>query len=71
MADEYVTHDEMDAATRHDGVGVALIYVTTILLLVGIYLMQAAAKDKFNTGMFGGGAAPAPAGAPAPAPATK
>jgi hypothetical protein len=71
MADEYVTHDEIDTAKRPDATGTALIYVTTILLLIGIYLMQSAAKDKFNSGMFGGGTAPAPAPAPGPAPATK
>jgi hypothetical protein len=59
MADDYVSQDPKDIATYRDSTGTALIYVTTLLLLAAIFLMQQAAKDKFNTGMFGGAPAPA------------
>jgi preprotein translocase subunit SecF len=55
MADEYVSHDEIDTASRRDATGTALVYVTTLLLLAAIFLFQKAAQEKFNTGMFGGG----------------
>jgi hypothetical protein len=55
MADDYVTHDEMDAASHRDATGTALIYVTTLLLLAAIFLYQKATAEHFNAGMFGGG----------------
>jgi len=60
MADEYVTHDEMDAGTTRDATAVALVYITTLILLVGIFLVQKALADKFGAGMFGSGTPPAP-----------
>jgi hypothetical protein len=55
MADEYVTHDEMDTGSQRDATAVALVYITTLILLVGIFLVQKSLADKFGAGMFGSG----------------
>ena len=59
--DTYETHDEMEAPK--EGLGNGLVYVTTLLLLVAVFVMQRAMADKFDRGMFGKGGSPT---APAP-----
>lgn len=46
-------HDPEADATPRDGLGNALIIVTTLLLLGAFITMQLAMKHHFGTGMFG------------------
>jgi hypothetical protein len=45
--------DELDAPTARDGLGNALIFVTTLVLLVAFFVMEKAIADKFGAGMMG------------------
>lgn len=57
--DTYETHDEMEAPK--DGLGNGIVYVTTLLLLAAVFVLQKAMAEKFDRGMFGkGGTAGAP-----------
>ena len=51
--DTYDNRDEIEVAARPDGLGSALIYVTTIVLIVAVILAQQAAKNQYNAGLFG------------------
>lgn len=58
--DTYETHDEMEAPK--DGLGNGIVYVTTLLLLAAVFVLQKAMAEKFDRGMFGkGGTVAAPA----------
>lgn len=46
-------HDPEADATPREGLGNALIIVTTLLLLGAFITMQLAMKEHFGTGMFG------------------
>ncbi len=57
--DTYETHDEMEAPK--DGLGNGIVYVTTLLLLAAVFVLQKAMGEKFDRGMFAkGGTAAAP-----------
>jgi hypothetical protein len=57
--DTFDNKDELDAPVQTDGLGNALVIVTTLVLLVAAVLAQQAAKNQYNAGMFGEGAAAA------------
>jgi hypothetical protein len=59
--DTYENKDELDAPTHRDGLGNALIYVTTLILLIAFFVMEKAIAEKFNAGMMGSGPPPAKA----------
>lgn len=56
--DVYESHDEQEAP--RDGLGNGLVIVTTLVLLLSIFVIQKAMADKFNAGMLADKAAPAP-----------
>ena len=61
-AQTYETHDELDKPQATDGLGNALIVITTIVMLIAFILIEKGMGERFNAGMFGD-----PAKAPAPA----
>jgi hypothetical protein len=48
-----------ERAAAGDALGNALVYVTTLILVVAFVVMQMALKDHYNGGMFKEQAAPA------------
>jgi hypothetical protein len=54
--DTFDNKDELDVAVKPDGLGNALVIVTTLVLLLAFVLAQQAARNQYNAGMFGGGA---------------
>jgi hypothetical protein len=50
--DVYEDKEEAAAAPRSDGLGSALVIVTTLVLLLAFVFMQQALKKHFNAGMF-------------------
>jgi hypothetical protein len=60
--DTFDNKDELDAPTATDGLSSALIYVTTLILLIAFFVMEKAIADKFDAGMLGEGHKAAPAG---------
>jgi len=58
----YETHDELDQPATQDGLGNALIVLTTVLLVFAFVLIQKGMSERFGAGMFADkAAAPAPA----------
>jgi hypothetical protein len=53
--DTYENKDELEVPTTRDGLGNALIYVTTLILVIAFFVMEKAIADKFNAGMLGDG----------------
>ncbi len=49
--DVYEDHDET-TATRPEGLGNALIYLTFLILATALFLSQNVLKKHFNVGMF-------------------
>lgn len=60
-AQTYENHDELDQPVARDGLGVALIVVTTVCLLVAFILIERGMAERYNAGMFGDPAKNAPA----------
>ena len=52
-AQTYETHDELDKPQANDGLGNALIVVTTVVLLIAFILIEKGMAERFNAGMFG------------------
>src|SRR5262249_23844214 len=52
--DTFENKDEMDVAAKPDGLGNALVIVTTIVLVIAFVMITQAAKNQYNAGMFGG-----------------
>ena len=50
--DTYETKDELDAPQAQDGLGNALVILTTILLLIGFILIQKGMGDRYDAGML-------------------
>ena len=50
--DSFDNKDEMDAPAASDGLGNALVIVTTIILLGALLLIEKAMGEKYNAGMF-------------------
>lgn len=63
--DTYETHDEMEAPK--DGLGNGIVYVTTLLLLAAVFVLQKAMAEKFDRGMFAKGGTTAAPVEPGPA----
>jgi len=63
--DTYESTDPYEAPK--DGLGNALIVLTTIILLIAVIVIQKAMAAKYDAGMFGEGGKAVPA-APAPTP---
>ena len=58
----YETHDELDQTTAKDGLGNALIVLTTAVLIFAFVLIQKGMAERYNAGMLADKAAtPAPA----------
>jgi len=51
--DTFENKDEMDVAVKPDGLGNALVIVTTIVLVIAFVMITQAAKNQYNAGMFG------------------
>jgi hypothetical protein len=58
--DTFENKDELDAPTATDGLGNALIYVTTLILLIAFFVMEKAIAEKYDAGMLGSGQQTAP-----------
>ena len=59
--DSFDNKDEMDApAGSRDGLGSALVIVTTVILVLAFYLMERNLKEKYNVGMLADQGASAP-----------
>ncbi len=66
--DIYEDHDELAVGPQKDPVTTILVVLSTLTLLLAIYMVQKALADHFQTGMLADGKAP-PATAPlTPAP---
>ena len=50
--DTYETKDELDAPQTQDGLGNALVILTTLLLLVAFILIQKGMGDRYGAGML-------------------
>ena len=50
--DSFESKDEMDASVASDGLGNALVIVTTVILLGALFVMEKAMGEKYNAGMF-------------------
>ena len=50
--DSFDNKDEMDAPAASDGLGNALVIVTTVILLGALFVVEKAMADKYNGGMF-------------------
>ncbi|MHC5010638.1 MAG: hypothetical protein ACYTG6_06750 [Planctomycetota bacterium] len=50
--DIYEDHDAADAEQPQDGLGNALIILTTVLLLAAFLVMHSGLKKHFNEGLF-------------------
>ena len=48
----YETHDELDKPAAQDGLGNALIVVTSIVLLIAFVLIEKGMGERYNAGMF-------------------
>lgn len=46
------TQGEPETVVAKDSLGNALIYVTTVVLLLAFFVMESALAKKFNAGMF-------------------
>lgn len=55
----YETHDELDQPAARDGLGNALIILTTIVLIAAFVIVEKGMGERFNAGMFADKAAPA------------
>ena len=51
--DTYDNKDELDVAVKPDGLGNALVILTTVVLVIAFVMIQQAAKNQYNAGMFG------------------
>lgn len=60
-AQTYESHDELDKPAANDGLGNALIVITTIMLLVAFVLIEKGMGERFNAGMFADATKAAPA----------
>ncbi len=58
--DTYETKDELDVPQTQDGLGQALIVLTTILLLIAFILVQKGMADRYGAGMLADKTAAAP-----------
>lgn len=47
-----VYQDQDEVVARPDGLGMALIYITFAVLIVGNFLCQKLLKDHYNAGIF-------------------
>lgn len=53
--DQIIDNDAQDAEVpRTDGLGNALVFVTTLLLVGAFLVLQVALKEHFSIGLFGG-----------------
>ncbi len=50
--DTYETKDELDAPQTQDGLGNALVILTTICLLAGFVLIQKGMASRYGAGML-------------------
>lgn len=50
--DTYETRDELDVPEARDGLGSALVILTTILLIAAFFLIQKGMGDRYNAGML-------------------
>jgi hypothetical protein len=53
MADKYVSNDPTETVVQRDGMPNALVILTTLFLLGGVYCVEKAKQKHFDTGMFG------------------
>ncbi len=54
MADKYVSNDPSEQVVRrNDGIGTALVVLTTLALLGALVLVEKAKEKHFDTGFFG------------------
>jgi hypothetical protein len=59
--DIYEDHDELAAGTQNDPVTTILVVLSTLTLLLAIYMVQKALADHFGAGMLADKAPPATA----------
>jgi hypothetical protein len=52
--DIYQDSDAADAEQPREGLGSALVILTTVLLIGALIVMETARKKHFNEGLFGG-----------------
>ena len=50
--DVYEDYDEIQADAAKDKIGDGLVIVTTIVLLLGFFMIQKAMSDHYNVGML-------------------
>ena len=50
--DIYEDHDELAAGSQSDPVTTILVVLSTLVLLLAVYMVQRALADHFNQGMF-------------------
>jgi hypothetical protein len=50
--DTYETNDELDARAKPDGLGNALVIVTTVILLTAFIVVEKSIAKHYNGGMF-------------------
>ena len=50
--DVYEDHDEMTAEPRKEGLGSALVIVTSLVLVLALVVMHQGLKKHFNEGFF-------------------
>lgn len=50
--DIYEDYDALDQSDQKDGVATALCVITTLVLLLAVYMIQSALADHFNEGML-------------------
>jgi hypothetical protein len=53
MADKYVSNDPSETVVRRDGLGTALVVLTTLALIGALLLVEKAKEKHFDTGLFG------------------
>lgn len=53
MADKYVSNDPSETVVRRDGLGTALVVLTTLALIGALVLVEKAKEKHFDTGFFG------------------
>ena len=55
--DIYEDYDALDQGDQKDGVATALCVITTLVLILSVYMIQKALADHFNIGMLADGPA--------------
>jgi len=50
--DTYETKDELDVPQTQNGLGNALVVLTTVLLLIAFFLIQKGMGDRYGAGML-------------------